>query len=47
MTDEELKQMIDTILGDTIWFDEGDNLHYDYGDLMEQFLELFHKYKNS
>lgn len=47
MTDEELKEKIDDILGTNIWFDEGGAFHYDYGDMMEQFLELFHKYKNS
>lgn len=47
MTDEELKEKIDDILDVNIWFDEGDAFHYDYDDMMEQFLELFHKYKNS
>ena len=47
MTDEELKQMIETIIDENIWFDEGDAFHYDYDDLMKEFLELFHRYKNS
>ena len=47
ITDEELKQMIETIIDENIWFDEGDAFHYDYDDMMERFLELFHRYKNS
>ena len=47
MTDEELKQKIEAIIDFNIWFDEGDSFHYEYDDMMEQFLELFHEYKNS
>lgn len=47
MTDEELKKKIDEILGANVWFDGGDSFHYEYDDMMEDFLELFHEYKNS
>lgn len=46
MTDEELKKEIEEIIDSNIYFDEGDDFHYDYDDLMKDFLELFHKYKN-
>lgn len=39
MNDEELKKKkIEEIIGLNIWFDEDGSLHYDYGDMMEQFL---------
>lgn len=47
MTDEELKQKIEKIVDFNIWFDEGDEFHYDQDDMMKEFLELFHEYKNS
>lgn len=47
INDEELKKKIEEIIGLNIWFDGGGSLHYDYGDMMEQFLELFHEYKES
>ena len=47
MTDEELKQKIEAIIDFNVWLDEGDEFHYDYDDMMEQFLKLFHEYKNS
>ena len=46
MTDEEIKQVIEDIIDNNVYFDEGDSFHYEYDDLMKEFLELFHKYKN-
>lgn len=40
MTDEELKQMIETIIDENIWFDEGDAFHYDYDDMVNYLTTL-------
>lgn len=47
MTIEELKKRIKEIIDSNIWFDGGDALHYDYEYIVEDFLELFHEYRNS